>query len=30
VWIDLVEAGLVEIIIPADGMHPDFVQSQRG
>jgi hypothetical protein len=31
VWIDLVEAGLVEIIIPADGMHPDlFRVSEAG
>ena len=31
VWIDLIEAGLVEIIIPADGLHPDlFRVSEAG
>ena len=31
VWIDLIEARLVEIIIPADGMHPDlFRVSEAG
>jgi hypothetical protein len=31
VWIDLVEAGLVEIIIPADGLHGDlFTVSEAG
>jgi hypothetical protein len=31
VWIDLVEGDLVEIIIPADGMHPDvFKVSESG
>jgi hypothetical protein len=31
VWICLIEAGLVEIIIPADGMHPDlFKVSEAG
>ena len=31
VWADLVEAGLVEIIIPADGIHGDlFTVSEAG
>jgi hypothetical protein len=31
VWTDLIKAGLVEIIIPADGMHPDlFRVSEAG
>ena len=31
VWGDLVEAGLVEIIIPADGVHGDlFIVSEAG
>ena len=31
VWTDLIEAGMVEIIIPADGMHPDlFRVSEAG
>jgi hypothetical protein len=31
VWADLVEAGLVEIIIPADGVHGDlFIVSEAG
>lgn len=31
VWVDLVEAGLVEIIIPADGIHGDlFTVSEAG
>jgi hypothetical protein len=31
VWGDLIQAGLVEIIIPADGLHPDlFRVSEAG
>ena len=29
VWVDLVEAGLVEIIIPADGMHGDLFRVSK-
>ena len=31
VWSDLIRAGLVEVVIPADGVHPDvFVVSEAG